>query len=368
MIYLDNAASTQACQESLRAFKEAAFGNPLSEHAEGRRAGACLERARTVVASALGSAKSGSVVFTSGGTESVNLAIRGTAAVYGRRKRHIVTTTLEHTCTAKTLNTLKKDGFEVTEVPPGGNGIMDAGKIAAGVREDTFLVTAVQVSSETGAVINEAELASAVKARNPNTLVHMDSAQGFLKVPALSVSGADLRSLSGHKIHSPKGIGVLYVAPGIRLGSILAGGNQENGLRAGTQPVATAAALAAAVEAWHPAPDGLMELMINHLSEIPGTVIIPPHQSGYIISAAFHGLPGQVMVRMLSDRGVMAGRGSACSGKERSRALLSMGLPAKVIDGAVRFSFSRTTAPRDVIGACQIIKGILTDKGLPSRP
>ena len=350
MIYLDNAATSPVCTEALDAVLSAAScaGNPSSLHAAGREVRALVEKGRDTLARSLG-CPADCVVFTSGGTESINTALRGAAAAYGRRKKHIVTTALEHPATRKTLIALHADGFEVTEVEPDNDGRICPHALAAAVREDTCLVTAVLVSSESGALLDAQTAAAEIKKKNGGTLFHLDAVQGFLKTPLLPVAwGVDFVSISSHKFHGPMGVGALFISPSVRFTPLLTGGAQQKGRRAGTEPVPLIAGMAAAVEAWKPVPEELKEHALARLSRIEGCVILPPHDAPHILSAAFPGAPGEVLVRMLSDEGIAVGSGSACSGGHRSHALTAMRLPAAVLDSVVRLSFSRCNTTDEI--------------------
>lgn len=357
MIYLDNAATTPVSDTALSAFNAASrltWGNPSSAHTAGREARTLLENSRRTVAAALGASPE-SLLFTSSGTESINLALRGTAAAYGRRKKHIVTTTLEHPAVYETLKVLQNEGFSVTEVPPEPNGTVRPAALAAALQDDTFLVTAVQVCSETGAVLDLPALYSAVKNRDPSCLVHIDGVQGFLKVDTPLCF--DLYSLSAHKIHAPRGIAALYIKDGVKLAPLLTGGGQERALRAGTEPVPLIAALAAAVTAINPIDPALKTAFLTELmAALPETTLIPPHDAPHILSVAVPGIPGEVLVRALSDEGLYIGAGSACSKGRRSRAILSMGIPSSVADCVVRLSFSHLCDLNKIKAAVKIIQ------------
>jgi cysteine desulfurase len=363
VINLDNAAGTPVCPEARQAFLDAlAPGNPSSLHAAGRAARACLDGARTVLQTALDCER---VVFTSGGTESINLALRGAAGAYGRKKKHIVTTTFEHPATVSTLSALKAAGFSVTEVPPRADGRIHPEDVAAAVTGETFLVTVTQVAGETGALLDVEALARLLRGQRDapapaerdggSLLLHVDAVQGFLKFPvSVQKSGIDLLSISGHKVHAPMGTGALAVAPRVRLVPQMTGGGQENGLRGGTEALPLIAALAAAARAWSPVDSRLTAYAARRL-ETSGWTLVPGSDAP-ILSAAFPGVPGEALLRTLSDRGVLTGSGSACSRGRRSAALLSIKtLPAWVADSVIRLSFSRFTAMEELEAAMEII-------------
>ena len=372
MINLDNAAGTPVCPAARQAFLDALpLGNPSSPHAAGRAARACLEEARGVLRDALDCER---VVFTSGGTESINLALRGAAEVFAKKKTHIVTTTFEHPATVNTLSALKAKGLTVTEVPPRTDGRVHPEDIAAAVTEETFLVTAAQVAGETGSLLDVETLSSLlrgsrarreVNSRSLRTeealpLLHIDAVQGFLKFP-ISAKKADLLSVSGHKIHAPMGVGALAVSSRVRLAPQITGGGQEGGLRGGTEALPLIASFAAAVRDWAPVDPELTRAAVERLSS-SGWTVVPAHDAP-VLSAAYRGLPGEALARMLSDRGVLAGTGSACSRGKRGAALLSMKLPAWVPDCVIRLSFSRFTTMEELETALGILEETVSKHG-----
>jgi cysteine desulfurase len=362
MINLDNAANAPVCPVARQAFFDAlTLGNPSSLHAAGRAARECLEAARTVLQDALDCER---VVFTSGGTESINLALRGTAEAYGKKKKHIVTTTFEHPATINTLSALKAKGFTVTEVPPRADGRIHPEDVAAAVTEETVLVTVTQVCGETGALLDAESLAALLRG---GPLLHIDAVQGFLKFPvSVKKAGIDLLTISGHKIHAPMGVGALAVSPRVRLVPQITGGGQEDSLRGGTEALPVIAAFAAAVRDWSPVEPALTRYAVERLTA-SGWTVVPAHDAP-IVSAAFPGIPGEAMVRMLSDKGVLAGSGSACSRGKRSAALLSMKLPAWVPDCVIRLSFSRFTALEELEEALGVVEHLAARSSIIPSP
>lgn len=355
MINLDNAADTPVCAEARQAFLDAlSLGNPSSLHAAGREARTCLEEARSVLQNALGCE---TVVFTSGGTESINLALRGAAETYGKRQKHIVTTTFEHPATVNTLSVLKAKGFTVTEVSPRADGRIHPEDVAAAVTQETLLVTVTQVCGETGSLLDVPALASLLRSQKDKQglpLLHVDAVQGFLKFPlSIKNDGIDLLSVSGHKVNAPMGIGALAVRSGVRLAPQITGGGQEGGLRGGTEALPLIAAFAVAAKTWKGIDPSLTGMSVARLTDA-GFAIIPAHDAP-ILSVAYPGMPGEALLRMLSDKGVLVGTGSACSRGRRSTALMSMKLPTSVVDSVIRLSFSRFTTPEELQKALRII-------------
>ncbi|MCL2003497.1 MAG: cysteine desulfurase [Oscillospiraceae bacterium] len=342
-IRLDNAANTPVCAEARLAFLDAlSLGNPSSPHAAGRAARAYLEDARRVLRDALDCER---VVFTSGGTEGINLALRGTADVFAKSKKHIVTTAFEHPATINTLSALKAKGFTVSTVPPRADGRIHPEDVADAVTAETFLVTVTQVSGETGSLLDVGALAAIL--RGKDALLHVDAVQGFLKFPvSVNKSGIDLLTVSGHKVHAPMGVGALAVSPRVRLVPQITGGGQEDGLRGGTESLPLIAAFAAAIKAWMPVNPELTRHAAERLAS-SGWTVIPAHDAP-ILSAAYPGMAGEALARLLSDKGVLVGTGSACSRGKKSAALLSMKLPAWTPESVIRLSFSRLTTAEEL--------------------
>lgn len=367
-IYLDYAATTPPSEAALDAFMRVSRGhwqNPASLHHAGRAALAALETARETVASAL-QTSAGQVVFVSGGTEANNLALKSAAAVYGRRKKHIVSTTLEHPSVLETLKALRERGFDITLVPPGGDGALRTEDVLAACREDTFLVSVCVVCAETGAVSPLNDISTGLRARWPDALLHTDAVQGFLrlKLPE-GPAGPDFISVSGHKIGAPKGIGALALRPGLRLAPEMHGGGQENGLRSGTSNPPLAAAFAAAAESYVPVKPGFRDEAAR-LLKAAGAEILPlggpaaPHVLCFAWKSPAMGqyLPAEVMTRMLSDKGVYVSAGSACKKGRRGPALDGMALPRGMADGVIRVSFSHKTAIGEIETLCGVLKSL----------
>ena len=239
-IYLDNAATTRVCPEAADAAYKVmteVYGNPGSTHKLGREACAVLDDSRKKLAAALGCAPK-EVYFTSGGTESDNWAILEGAYLQRRVGRHIISSAVEHDAVRKPLEKLARDGWEITLLSPDSTGAISADAVREALREDTALVTLMMVNNETGAVTDIAGVARALRAAKSRALLHTDAVQGFMKEPfSAKTLGADMISVSGHKVHAPKGIGALYIRQGLKLPAHILGGGQEDGLRSGTEPM-----------------------------------------------------------------------------------------------------------------------------------
>ena len=364
--YLDNAATTKVCEEAAQAALAAMtenYGNPSSTHTKGREANRLLEAARKQVAAALGCAP-GELVFTSCGSESDNWAILGGAEAMKRKGKHIISSAVEHDAVRRCLDELESRGFEVTRLAPDEKGGISVDSVVSALRDDTILVSLMLVNNETGAVTDISSIAKAVKKANPAVLVHTDAVQGFLKVPfSAKTLGADMISISGHKIHAPKGIGALYIKSGLRLKPFIVGGGQESGRRAGTEAMPQIAAFGAACEIARISMSeniarmqALRQLAVERLSrDIPELVLIgggAPH----ILSISLPGWRSEVLMNYLEAREVYVSRSSACKKGGRSHVLEAMGLSAKVIDGAIRIGLSRFSTEEDIDALCMGLK------------
>ena len=364
--YLDNAATTKVCEEAAQAALAAMtenYGNPSSTHTKGREANRLLEAARKQVAAALGCAP-GELVFTSCGSESDNWAILGGAEAMKRKGKHIISSAVEHDAVRRCLDELESRGFEVTRLAPDERGGISVDSVVSALRDDTILVSLMLVNNETGAVTDISSIAKAVKKANPAALVHTDAVQGFLKVPfSAKTLGADMISISGHKIHAPKGIGALYIKSGLRLKPFIVGGGQESGRRAGTEAMPQIAAFGAACEIARISMaeniarmQALRQLAVERLSrDIPELVLIgggAPH----ILSISLPGWRSEVLMNYLEAREVYVSRSSACKKGGRSHVLEAMGLSAKVIDGAIRIGLSRFSTEEDIDALCMGLK------------
>lgn len=366
MIYLDNAATTRPCREAAEAVALAVtglWGNPSAGHAPGREARAALERAREQVLKALGpGAERGSLTFTSGGTEADNLALFGGAKKQIHRGRHIISSKAEHEAVLKCLEELKGEGWEVTLLDPDASGRVPAEAVEEALRPDTVLVSLMLVNNETGGVTDIPRISALLRERGAKALLHTDAVQAFLKLPFSPGSlGADLITLSAHKICGPKGAGALWCRNGLRLPPLLRGGGQEGGLRSGTEPMPAILGFGAAAEAVsgikgrteHYA--ALRQILREELPEVlflGDPAVCAPH----ICSISFPGAKAEPLMNELDGRGICVSRGSACARGRRSHVLQAMGLPAKVIDGALRISFGPENTPEEVREACAALR------------
>ena len=366
MIYLDNAATTKPCREAAEAVAWAMtglWGNPSAGHAPGREARAALDKAREQVLRALGpGGEQGSLTFTSGGTEADNLALFGGAKKQIHQGRHILSSKVEHEAVLKCLEELKTEGWAVTLLDPDASGRIPVRAVEEALRPDTVLVSLMLVNNETGGVTEIPRIAELLKERGSRALLHTDAVQAFLKVPFSPASlGADLITLSAHKICGPKGAGALWCRSGLRLPPLLRGGGQEGGLRSGTEPMPAILGFAAAAEALSAGKDRAAryaELRRILMEELPGALFLgdPECCAPHICSLSFPGAKAEPLMNELDRQGICVSRGSACARGRRSHVLEAMGLPAKVIDGALRLSFGPENTAEEVREVCACLR------------
>ena len=355
--YLDNSATTKVCPEAIEAAvnaMEICYGNPSSTHTKGREAKKLLDGARAQVSKALG-CKPTELVFTSCGSESDNWAIICGAESAKRKGKHIISSQLEHDAVRKALDELERRGFEVTRLKGESDGTVSVQSVLDALREDTILVSLMLVNNETGAVTDISAISRAIRKRGSQALIHTDAVQAFMKLPfSAKTLGADMISVSGHKIHAPKGIGALYIKEGLKIKNFIVGGGQENGRRAGTEAMPQIAAFGAACEAAYP---GLAEnaarmaamkaRLIRELSENIPELRYIESAAPHILSISMPGWRSEVLMNYLEAREVYVSKSSACKKGGRSIVLETMGLDPKVIDGAIRIGLSRYTTEED---------------------
>lgn len=353
--YLDNAATTRVCPEAARAALEVmteGFGNPSSGHAAGRAAAARLAEDRAVVAQRLGCAAE-ELYFTSCGTEGDNWSIRAAMEFNKRRGRHIVVSAIEHSAVLEPVRALAAQGCEVTYLKPDKSGRIRCEDLQAALRPDTALVSLMLVNNELGTLQPVRQAAEAIRRSGCPALLHTDAVQAFLKVPFTPAElGADLLTVSGHKIRAPKGIGVQYVRRGLEPSPLLLGGGQEQGRRPGTEPTAQIAALAAACRAWDdsfPAHlSALKQYALETLVAVPGLEVVSAGDAPHICAVSLPGYPSEMLVRDLSDQGVSVSSGSACHKGKPSHVFAALGLPKRTLMGVLRISFSPENTRADV--------------------
>ncbi len=385
MIYLDNAATTRAFDEVGERVRDCLctlYGNPSSLHAKGLEAEHVVRDARRAVSSVL-KVPEETIIFTSGGTESDNLAILGAARAKRRIGRHLVTSMLEHPAVLEPFRILSEEGFEVTYVKPDAYGILDPEEVAAAVRDDTILVSVMAVNNEIGSVEPVEQIAKTVKAKNQNTLIHCDAVQGFCKIDLFPKrAGIDLMSVSSHKIHGPKGVGALYIADPHMIRPILFGGGQQKDMRPGTENVPGIAGFGLAVQIEEERRNsaekmmrrlkkilaqGILEIGDTHLHGIPETDgiqdadVYAGYGSSHIVSAAFRGVSAEVLLHALEDKGICVSSGSACSSNhpKTSNVLSAIGACRDDLTSTIRFSFSCETTEQEIITTLEALKELV---------
>ena len=366
MIYLDNSATTPLCRaakEGMIAAMEQ-FGNPSSLHGAGAQAAKLLQQSRAAVGEALGERylKDGQLIFTGSGTEATALALLGTARAKARRVAStILTTDSEHPSVLQNLSILEKEGFKIVKVPTRG-GNLDMNTVLAHCNKDLFAVSMMLVNNETGALYPVAEVFRAAKAANPDCICHCDAVQGFLKVPMSTKSlGADLITISAHKIHGPKGVGALWVSPRMierrALVNFYGGGGQEYALRSGTENMIGIAGFAAACteanankSAFSAKTGALSAKLIAGLEGSEIKCNLPAKRAPHIVSITLPDIKSETMLHFLDSKGIAVSAGSACSShaKAPSGTLLAFGLAPAEADCTLRVSFSRENSEGDV--------------------
>ena len=367
MIYLDNSATTKPCPEAVAAMTEAmtsAWGNPSALYDFGIQAARQVRAARHTLAKALG-AEPDRVYFTSCGTEADNWAVYGTVRKLGKRGKHIVTTAMEHHAILNCMKDLEAQGYEVTYLQPDSLGNITVEQLKQALRKDTILVSVMMVNNEVGSLQPIAQMARLTHRLAPEAIFHTDAVQGFLKVPfQAKILGADLISLSSHKIHGPKGAGALYISPRLKyFPALIQGGGQEGGYRSGTEATPTIFAFVAAAEAGMQTfrqdtarEKELLNILCEKLSALPGLVLTGAHEAPHILNIAIPGVPTQNTINILQDAGICVSAGSACAKGHRSHVLTAMGIPGEIIDSAFRVSLCRDSTQEEIDTLVEVIR------------
>lgn len=371
MIYLDHAATTKISPTARDAMIAAldTYGNPSSVHTLGQQASAELGRARETIARQLG-ASPREIYFTSGGSEGDNQALL-TGAKNGAAagKRHIISTAMEHHAVLHTLEALEQQGFSVTYLKPDGEGRISPEQLEEAIRPDTALVSVMYVNNETGSVQPVRELAAVCHGHE--IPFHTDAVQAVGHIPVdVKADGVDFLTISAHKFHGPRGIGALYVRRGIRLQSLIYGGGQERGKRAGTENLPGIVGMAAALEEETAQMakrmeyvEGLRHTLVAGLREIPHARIneSPQHHAPGIVNVSFEGVEGESLLLLLDGAGICASAGSACSAGslEPSHVLLSMGIPRDIAQGSLRLSLDHSNTPEEVAETIAQVRAVV---------
>ena len=372
MIYFDNAATTRAADEvaeRVRYMLLENFGNPSAQSMMGVRAENELNDARKIMAKSI-NALPEEIYFTSGGTEDDNWAIFGPAEGYKRSGKHIITTSIEHPAVAEPMERLRQKGWDITVLDVDKNGYIDLDALRDSIRDDTVLVSTILINNEVGTIQDASAVGKLIKEKNPNTLFHADAVQAFGKYPIdVRKMGIDMLSMSGHKIHGPKGVGFFYMKKGLKVRPIIYGGGQERGQRSATENTPGIAGLAKAVELAMENMDASHEKVMEVkrtlaegiLRDIPKTHINGPsieEASPYVLNVSFNGLRSEVLLHSLEESEIYVSAGSACSSKKKggSHVLRSLGLSEERIEGAIRFSFCRYNTVDEAEACLEILK------------
>ena len=361
--YLDNSATTQVSPEVAKVIYESmcgVYGNPSSLHSKGLEAELELEKARETLSAAMG-AKPQEVYFTSGGSEGNNAAIYGLAQKR-RRFRRVVISGYEHPSVERAARRLERDGFEIVELVPGADGRISPETAANAVDNDTAFVSVMFVNNETGAINDISGIAKAIKRKNPDVPLHTDAVQAFGKLRlGCDKLGAQVVTVSGHKLHAPKGIGAMYIQKGFTLQPFIVGGGQQSGQRSGTEPVAMAVGLALAAQTACQNIDvnmqkvrQLRERLLELIGGEEDVFLNSPEEAlPYIVNISAVGIRSEIMLHYLERRGIYVSSGSACSKGAKSHVLAAAGLSGERIDSALRISFSAYNTQEDVEALAQ---------------
>lgn len=365
MIYLDHAATTPVSRAVADAMYEVLterYGNPSSQYPMGGEMKKRVEAWRKTVAAALDCPAEG-LYFTSCGTEGDNWALRAAAWQNRHLGRHVVTTAVEHSAVLETCKQLEQEGYEVTYLAPDQDGVITAAQVLDAVRPDTAVVSVMLVNNELGTVYPLAEIAGGLSARNPKTLLHTDAVQGLTTFSARAL-GADLISVSAHKIGGPKGIGALYIGPRLRNPRpLLAGGGQERGLRSGTEATAQIAGFAKAAELRMENLDRdrahlarLRAYAQERLLAIPDMVPVGRGTASHVLAVSLAGWPSQNIVNDLGSQGICISAGSACHQGKPSHVVAALKLPKRTASGVIRLSFGPETTEAEIDACAEALR------------
>lgn len=364
--YLDNSATTMVLKESAQKamfLMTEEFGNPSSLHTRGFKAKCELENAREIIAKSI-SAKPLEIYFTSGGTEANNLAVFGAANALKRRGNRIVTTLLEHSSVLEPILELEKQGFEVIRLKPDEQGQISTESIKNAIDGKTVLVSMMLVNNEVGSVLPVKTAAEVIRRKKSPALLHTDAVQAYMKMPVSAVQlGADLITISGHKVHAPKGVGALYVSQKVRILPTVFGGGQESKVRSGTEALPLIAAFAQSVALCSDIKQNLEKtekinlVLRQKLEDIENVEINSPNGGlSYILNFSCGKIKAETMLHYLASKNIYVSSGSACGKGKPSHVLTAMDLPKQRIESAIRASFSRFTTQEDVLALATAIK------------
>ena len=372
--YFDNSATTRvldSVKDIVVKTMTEDYGNPAAKHRKGMEAEQYIREARKIIADSM-KVQEKEILFTSGGSESNNMALIGTAWANQRAGKHIISTAIEHPSVYNPLGVLEELGFEVTILPVDHDGHISLKELEEAIRPDTILVSTMYVNNEVGAVEPVHEISRVIKAKNPSALYHVDAIQAYGKyVIRPKKQGIDLLSVSSHKIHGPKGVGFLYIRSGVKIKPLIYGGGQQAGMRSGTENVPGVAGFGAAVKEMYTDHAekiqkliGLKDYMTDRLGEIEGTVINSKKgeaSAPQIVSVSFEGVRSEVLLHALEDKGIYVSSGSACSSNHPgiSGTLKGIGVAQKLLDSTIRISFGIFNTKEEVDYTIDVLKKLV---------
>lgn len=373
---MDNSATTRCFDEAIAAVNEEmknTYGNPSSLHMQGVRAEKLIKETLSIIASTL-KCDEKEIIFTSGGTESDNMALIGVARAYKRSGKHIITSGIEHEAILETCAFLEEEGYEITYLPTDNTGVVDLKVLEESISEDTILVSIMGVNNEIGVIEPIEAISKIIKAKNPSTLFHVDAVQAYGKIKLIPKNmGIDLMSVSSHKIHGPKGTGFLYVNKKVKIKPIIFGGGQQRGLRSGTENVCGITGMGAAIKKVFASFDEdtkrmyeFREHLINRLLENEDVFINGASPQGsvpHIVSASVKNVRAEVLLHALEDKGVYVSSGSACASNRPSvsKTLKSIGVENEYLDSTIRFSMSVMTTKEEIDYAADCFSDIVSN-------
>lgn len=372
--YFDNSATTRvldSVKDIVVKTMTEDYGNPAAKHRKGMEAEQYIREARKIIADSM-KVQEKEILFTSGGSESNNMALIGTAWANQRAGKHIISTAIEHPSVYNPLGVLEELGFEVTILSVDHDGHISLKELEEAIRPDTILVSTMYVNNEVGAVEPVEEISRVIKAKNPSALYHVDAIQAYGKyVIRPKKQGIDLLSVSSHKIHGPKGVGFLYIRSGVKIKPLIYGGGQQAGMRSGTENVPGVAGFGAAVKEMYTDHAekvqkliGLKDYMTDRLGEIEGTVINSKKgeaSAPQIVSVSFEGVRSEVLLHALEDKGIYVSSGSACSSNHPgiSGTLKGIGVAQKLLDSTIRISFGIFNTKEEVDYTIDVLKELV---------
>ena len=372
--YFDNSATTRvldSVKDIVVKTMTEDYGNPASKHRKGMEAEQYIREARKIIADSM-KVQEKEILFTSGGSESNNMALICTAWANQRAGKHIISTAIEHPSVYNPLGVLEELGFEVTILPVDHDGHISLKELEEAIRPDTILVSTMYVNNEVGAVEPVEEISRVIKAKNPSALYHVDAIQAYGKyVIRPKKQGIDLLSVSSHKIHGPKGVGFLYIRSGVKIKPLIYGGGQQTGMRSGTENVPGVAGFGAAVKEMYTDHAekiqkliGLKDYMTDRLGEIEGTVINSKKgeaSAPQIVSVSFEGVRSEVLLHALEDKGIYVSSGSASSSNHPgiSGTVKGNGVAQKLLDSTIRISFSIFNTKEEVDYTIDVLKELV---------